>query len=170
MPLIPPAAKIPLPIQEALRDFFTDLLGKGAAADKAKELKVKMGENAPELIVSVWEDKYGRVGALCIAELMLAAIAGAALVLAPPGAVHDVEKTRELPENLRDNYYEVINILTSVLNSPNTPHLKLTNQFFHPVEALPDDVLRVIETPSNRRDFDLMVEGYGSGKISILTR
>jgi hypothetical protein len=170
MPLIPPAAKIPLPIQEALRDFFTDLLGKGAAADKAKELKVKMGEGAPELIVSVWEDKYGRVGALCISELMLAAIAGSALVLAPAAVLNDVEKERQLPENIADNYYEVVNILTSVLNTPNTPHLKLTQQYFHPVDELPDDVVRIIEMPGQRRDFDLTVEGYGSGKISILTR
>ncbi|MGD9792891.1 MAG: hypothetical protein AB7V43_05380 [Acidimicrobiia bacterium] len=170
MPLIPPAAKIPLPIQESLRDFFVDLLGKGAAAEKAKELKVKTGAEAPKLLVSVWEDKYQRVGALCISELMLAAIAGSALVLAPASTLPEVEKAGELPDNLRENYQEVVNILTSVLNTPSTPHLKLTQTYAHPGDELPQAVWDVIAQPSQRRDFDLTVEGYGSGKISILTR
>lgn len=170
MPLIPPAPKIPLPVQEVLTDFFVDLLGKGAAASKAKELKVKTGEDAPRLLISVWEDKYQRVGALCISELMLAAVAGAALVLAPASTCQEVEKQGALPENLRENYQEVVNILTSVLNTPTTPHLKLTSTFEHPSQELPQNVWDVINTPSSRRDFDLTVEGYGGGKISILTR
>lgn len=170
MPLIPPAAKIPLPIQEVLRDFFVDLLGKGAAAGKAKEMKIKQGADAPKLIVSVWKDKYDRVGALCIAELYFAAVAGAALVLAPATILPEVEQNQTLPDNLLENYQEVVNILTGQLNTPSTPHLKLVHTFEHPTHEMPKEVWDVIERPSSRRDFDVTVEGYGGGKISILTR
>jgi hypothetical protein len=170
MPLIPPAAKIPLPIQEVLRDFFVDLFGKGAAAAKAKEMRLKTGPDAPKVLVSVWRDKYDRVGALCVAELMFAAVAGAALVLAPASILPEVERTQQLPDNLLENYQEVVNILTGRLNTPTTPHLKLTTTFTYPDQELPDEVWDVINRPSNRRDFDVTVEGYGGGKVSILTR
>jgi hypothetical protein len=170
MPLIPPAAKIPLPIQERLSEFFVDLLGKGASASKAKELRMKQGPEAPKFMVAVWEDKWGRVGAICLADLMLAAVAGAALVLAPATVLPEVEQQGALPDHLRENYHEVMNILTTTIRTDSSPHLKLVGMWQHPDEALPQAVWDVIEHPSSRRDFDLTVEGYGGGKISIITR
>jgi hypothetical protein len=169
MPLIPPPTKIPLPIQEVLKDFFVDLLGKGAAASKAKEMKLNPDSDR-KLVVSVWEDKWNRIGAICVAEQMMAAIAGAALVMAPASSLGDIEKSGELPENLLDNYNEVVNILSSVMNQTEAVHLRLKQTFQFPDEELPKDLWAVVEAPSNRRDFDLTVEGYGSGKLSILAR
>jgi hypothetical protein len=169
MPLIPPASKVPLPIQEVLKDFFVDLLGKGAAASKAREMKLDPNDER-QLVVSVWEDKFNRIGAICVAEQMMAAIAGAALVLAPPALVADVEKEGVLPDNLLDNYNEVVNILSSVMNQTEAVHLRLTKTYMWPSDELPGDVWKVAKEPSNRRDFDLTVDGYGSSKISILAR
>jgi hypothetical protein len=169
MPLIPPINKIPLPIQEVLKDFFVDLLGKGAAASKAKEMKLSPDADR-KLVVSVWEDKWNRPAAICVAEQMMAAIAGAALVMAPAASLTDVEKSGELPENLLENYNEVINILSSVMNQTEAVHLRLKHTFQFPNDALPKDIWAVVDAPSNRRDFDLTVEGYGSGKLSILAR
>ncbi len=170
MPLIPPAAKIPLPMQERLSEFFVDLLGKGAAASKARELKVKPGPDAPRVMVAVWEDKWGRVGAVCVAELMMAAVAGAALVLAPASVLPEVEQQGCLPDHLRENYHEVMNVLTTTIRTDSSPYLKLVGIFQHPDEPLPQAVWDVLASPSSRRDFDLTVEGYGGGKLSILTR
>ncbi len=169
MPLIPPASKIPLPIQEVLKDFFVDLLGKGAAASKGRELKLKPDGEA-KYVVAVYEDKYDRVGALCISELMMAAVGGAALVLAAPTILPEVEAAQQLPANLLDNYREVVNILASVLNTPSTPHLRLTSIHTWPDEDLPAEAWGVIETPGNRRDFEITVDGYGGGRLSILAR
>jgi hypothetical protein len=154
MPLIPPAAKIPLPIQEVLSEFFIDLLGKGAAASKGRELKLKP-ETENNYVVAIYEDNFDRVGAICISELMMAA---------------EVMEDKKLPENLLDNYKEVVNILCSVLNTPNTPHLKLKAIHAFPDEELSREVWDVLDQPSNRRDFEIHVEGYGGGKLSILAR
>jgi hypothetical protein len=170
MPLIPPAAKIPLPIQEDLSEFFVDLLGKGAAASKAKEMKIKTGPEAPKLLVSVWEDKHGRVGAMCITELMLAAIAGMALVMMPASNLPEIEKAGALSPDVLDNYREVMNVLSTQLNRADTPRLKLTATYVHPSQELPEAVWNVIQNPSSRRDFDITVTDYGSGKLAILTR
>jgi hypothetical protein len=170
MPLIPPAAKIPLPIQERLSEFFVDLLGKGTAASKAKELKVKRSPDAPPVMVAVWEDKWGRVGAVCVAELMMAAIAGAALVLAPASVLPEVEREGRLPDHLRDNFHEVMNVLTTTIRTDTSPQLKLVGIFQHPEEPLPEPVWEVLTSSSSRRDFELTVEGYGGGRLSILTR
>ena len=169
MPLIPPAAKIPLPIQEVLAEFFIDLLGKGAAASKGRELKLKP-ETEAKYVVAVYEDNYDRVGALCISELMMAAVGGAALVMAAPSILPEVMEDKKLPENLFDNYKEVVNILCSVLNTPNTPHLRLSAIHAFPDEEMGHEVWEVLDRPSNRRDFEITVEGYGGGKLSILAR
>jgi hypothetical protein len=169
MPLIPPAAKIPLPIQEVLAEFFIDLLGKGAAASKGRELKLKP-ETENKYVVAVYEDNYDRVGALCISELMMAAVSGAALVMAAPSILPEVMEEKKLPENLFDNYKEVVNILCSVLNTPHTPHLKLRTIHAFPDEPLDREVWDILDQPSNRRDFEIHVEGYGGGKLSILAR
>lgn len=169
MPLIPPASKIPLPIQEVLKDFFVDLLGKGAAASKGRELKLRP-DTEQKYVVAIYEDKYERVGALCISELMMAAVGGAALVMAAPSILSEVEQAQVLPDNLLDNYREVVNILSSVLNTPGTPHLKLTTIHMYPDEDIPSEAWGVIENPGNRRDFEITVEGYGGGRLSILAR
>jgi hypothetical protein len=168
MPLLPPAAKIPLPIQETLRDLFVDLLGKGAEATRGKELKVGRPGSGPALIVATWVDKFDRVGAVCIAELPIAAMVSAALVMAPPSRATDAVTAGALDDDLRENFHEVVNVLTTVLNTPTTPHLKLDRMFQYPAEDLPADVRRVVETPSSRRDFELAIDGYGKGRISLL--
>jgi hypothetical protein len=169
MPLIPPAAKVPLPIQEVLAEFFIDLLGKGAAASKGRELKLKSDTEA-KYVVAVYEDNYDRVAAVCISELIMAAVGGAALVMAAPSILPEVIEAAKLPENLLDNYKEVVNILCSVLNTPNTPHLRLKALYAFPDETLEQEVWDVLDQPSNRRDFEITVEGYGGGKLSILAR
>lgn len=172
MPLIPPPAKIPLPIQEDLRDFFVAAYsGKGAAADRVKDqLKVKNRSDSPTILVTVWEDRHRRVAALCIAELRMAASLGAALLLLPGVVVQEVEAANSLDGDAREAYDEVMNMLLGRLNQSSPVHLKLVGTFEHPQETLPDDAWVVLESPSARRDFALQIDGYGEGRLAILTR
>ena len=172
MPLFPPEAKIPLPIQEALRDFFVDLLGKGAVAEKGTAFDAARAAETEgkHYLIGLWTDDRGRPSALCITELLLAAAMGAALVLAPATALPEVQRTNVMPENLLENYREVLNILTSMMNSPKTPHLRLSEVLTFPAEQLPNAAFDLMTTPGQRRDYLLRIEGYADGRLALLTR
>jgi hypothetical protein len=62
----------------------------------------------------------------------------------------------------------VVNVFSSLLNAPSTPHLVLKSLERHPEET--DDLREVMSDPFRRRDFDVTIEGYGSGALGVLVR
>lgn len=173
MPLIPPPVKIPLPLIEAVKDFFGDLLGRGVALDKAQPaLRVPNpggDEFATKFCISVYHDRRGQLAAVTVAELKLAAAASAALVLTPATVLPEVEKAADFVEDLRANYAEIGNIVAGLLNQGHKGHLKFTGLYVLP-EELPEGVWPLLDAPGGRRDWTLQVEGYASGRFSVLVR
>jgi hypothetical protein len=152
---------VPLPIQEAIRDFFTDLLGRGVAASKRP---ARVLDDA--LLVGRFDGDDGVPAAVFIADVAFAAISGAALAMIPPIVAEEAADQGELSVALLDNFREVVNVFSGVLNTPSTPHLTLRNIGRHPEETA--ELASLLEAPSRRRDFDVTVEGYGSGYCAIL--
>jgi hypothetical protein len=73
-----------------------------------------------------------------------------------------------LPEDLTENFYEVVNIMASVFNEPGAPHLKLYK--VHAVgEKLPTDVASSLGYVIRRLDLEVTVHGYGSGRLSSVS-
>lgn len=68
----------------------------------------------------------GDLVAWCAVELPTAANLGAALSMIPPGGAEAMVEDKELTPMARDNLYEVMNILSSLLMDDRTPHLKLS--------------------------------------------
>ena len=107
---------VPIPIQEAVRDFFTDLLGKGVASSKRSALDYDDLQ-----IVGRYLDDDGEIAALLVADIEFAAISGAALAMIPKVVAAEAIKANELTDALFDNFREVVNVFSSLLNSPTTP-------------------------------------------------
>jgi len=160
MPLATPTRPMPLP--EQLRDFLTDLLGQAAAVDKAKQ-ELAIGEDDPTVYTGVFVDDEGHVIGACLADLAFAARAGAALAMIPKPVADDALKQGALVDNLRENYYEVANIATSLLNGPSVPHLKLTEL----VDGVPDEVRDLIVRAAGRRTYSVTLGDYGSGTFAL---
>jgi hypothetical protein len=154
---------VPIPIQEAVRDFFTDLLGKGVAASKRTAL-----DHDDPLIVGRYLDDDGEIAALLVSDIEFAAISGAALAMIPKVVAAEAIKANELTDALFDNFREVVNVFSSLLNAPSTPHLALKALERHPDGT--EDIAELIESPRRRRDFDVTIEGYGSGVLAVLVR
>jgi hypothetical protein len=55
-----------------------------------------------------------------------------------------------------------------LLNAPSTPHLVLKS--LHQYADSSEDVLAIMNEPRRRRDFDVTIEGYGSGVLAVLVR
>jgi hypothetical protein len=154
---------VPIPIQEAVRDFFTDLLGRGVAATKRSAIAYD-----DPLIVGRYLDDDGETAALLVSDVDFAAFSGAALAMIPKVVAGEAIKAGELTDALSENFREVVNVFSSLLNAPTTPHLVLKSLERHPEET--EDLADVLEAPRRRRDFDVTIEGYGSGVLAVLVR
>ncbi len=159
--------KFPMPIQEAVRDLLMDLLGRGIAVTKGEPMDLE-----PDVVAAVahFVTDTGVVGVVCMADLPLAAALGAALTMMPSPVVQDsVRKNRFDEEMLLENFTEVVNIMTRLFNSADTPHLKLGEVRTLPGE-LPENVEKLVAQPSARRNFDVTIEGYGDGRLALIVR
>lgn len=160
MPLATPTRPMPLP--EQLRDFLTDLLGQPTAVDKAKR-ELAIGADDPAVYTGVFVDDEGVVIGACLADLAFAARTGAALAMIPKAVADDALEQGALVDNLRDNYYEVANIATGLLNGPSVPHLKITEL----VDGVPDEVRDLIVRAAGRRTYNVTLGDYGAGTFAL---
>jgi len=157
-------AHFPVPIQEDIRDLLGDLLGRGVAVDKTTPLQ--LDEDAAGAVAS-YVTADDELGALCVCDAGFAVLAGAALVMVPANVAQEQVRAGVLEEQHLEIAHEVANILSRLLNTPRTPHLRLRALDPLPGEV-PGDVARLLAGPEFRRDFVATIEGYGEGRVSIL--
>lgn len=153
---------IPLPIQEAVRDFLSDLLGRGVACDKASP--DSWPDAAP---VGAYRSDDGVLLAGCVATVPLAAACGAALAMLPATALDEVVEDGPLPEHLAENWFEVVNVLSGLLNSNSSPHLVLGT--VTPL-ASGGEVAELVASSGRSRAFHVTIDGYGDGLLGFVTR
>jgi hypothetical protein len=156
---------VPVPHPKQVRDLFLGLTGK--EIDVAPGHPVVVGRDPATVAVFV-TDKLA-TGALVACDLPLAAYAGAALGLVPLPMAEEALASGLLPDDLTENFYEVVNIMASVFNeNPAAPHLKLYK--VHAVgEKLPTDVASSLGYVVRRLDLEVTVHGYGSGRLSSVS-
>jgi hypothetical protein len=151
-----------LPIPEELSDFLTDLLGKPVSVAKAEE--VDFADDSVAFVTGRYVDDKDRLMCACIADLSLAATSGAALALIPSEVVAEAVGAGELGEALRDNYYEVVNILAQFVNGPTVPHVRLADL----VQGVPAEATRLMTAAGRRKDYEVTVVGYPGGHLTLL--
>ncbi len=157
----------PVPIQEAVAEFFGALLGLGTAASKVSPAQI---ENDGAHVIGTYHDDLGRIAALVTADLPFAASAGASLAMIPASAARDDVKDGSIDENLLENFREVCNVAASLLNTPHTPHLTLQDVWATDHPDLPVEVWDVLAGASKRREFAVTIEGYDDGRLGIVIR
>lgn len=153
----------PVPIQEDVRDLLGDLLGRGVATDKVSALAL---EDAPALVAEFVTDDDA-TACVCLLDEAFAVRVGAALVMVPSGVAEEDLRKGELPDHHVESVREVVNVFGRLLNGASTPHVRLLDVHRWPTE-LPSGVDALLAEPAYRRDFVVMVEGYGEGRFSVL--
>lgn len=164
MPLATPTRRMPPP--EAVRDFFGDLLGKGVSVDKRAEIDLSDGDDEHVWLSGVFIEDDGTIGGACVADLALASYAGAALAMVPKPVAEESIKKGELSEGLAENFHEIANILTALINGASVPHLKIRDL----VPGVPDEVRDLVIRAAGRRFFDLTITDYGPGLLALYAR
>lgn len=151
-----------LPNPKEVRDMLEGLLGR--------DVNVSPG-NPPEadkpLAIGVYVDDQLTMRAIGVADLPFAAFSGAAIGLIPKGGAEACVEDNELSASVKENFNEVLNVISALFNLPEHPHLKLYDTYA-PGEAPPSDVAAVVRTIGRRLDLDAEVSGYGKGIFSLV--
>jgi hypothetical protein len=156
-------ARMPLPIQESIRDLTGDLLGRGTAVDKAEDAM------EPDAMAAVggYRDKAGTLLAALPVDRALVPILGGALVMVPEVVIAETLRKDDIPENLYENFWEVANIMASLLNREGGPHVKLADRY-EGYDAATADMRALLEAPVRQRWFSVTVDGYGTGRLGFV--
>ena len=155
----------PLPTNLAVRNLLSDLLNRDVEVSPGDPVPVG---GAPGSTVALYVDDKLKSAAVAVMSYSLAAHAGAAIGLLPPGASEAAIEDRVMPKNLHENAGEVLNIMASLFNLEGAPHLKL-HAYYRPDEILRPDVKEWAERRGNRVDLAVEVSRYGKGGLSIIT-
>ena len=159
------AVPVPVPHPKQVRDLFLGLTGKDIEVGPVNP--VVPGRDAA--VVAVFVTDKTATGAAVACDLPLAAYAGAALGLVPLPRAQEAIESGVLPEDLAENFAEVVNVMASVFNeNPEAPHLKLY-KVFAVGEKLPSDVAASLGYVVRRLDLKVEVSGYGAGRLSSVS-
>ena len=103
-----------------VRNMLEDLLGRDVSISPADPVTA---EDVPRMVLALYVDGGNRLVAVLGLDLSLAAYAGAALGLLPPGGAQDSIEDKRLSPMLAENVQELCNILTGLLNREGAPHV-----------------------------------------------
>jgi hypothetical protein len=154
----------PLPSRHAVRSVIEGLIGRDVDLSDGLPVPPK----TTNVVAAYVSDKLA-LQAVCVIDIEAAARLGGALALVPRGGVDDAIGERDLPQTLRDNCYEVLNVMASVFNVPGAPHVRLY-EMYGPNQGVPGDVAAIAGLAGTRMDISLKVSGYGDGLMSIVVK
>jgi hypothetical protein len=152
----------PLPSRLSVRNLIEDLVGREVTLSDGTPPESKNTN-----VVAVYVTDRLAVSAIAVVDIECAARIGGALAMVPKGGVDDAIKDKELLPALKDNCYEVLNVLAAVFNLPNAPHVRLY-QMYEPGATIPSDITAMAASVGTRMDVKLDIAGYGAGKLSII--
>lgn len=151
-----------LPTADAIAKLIASLVGKNITAKSAPVLK----EPPSGGVVGVCVDDTSSVAAVIVADVPLAAAAGASLAMIPPAAAQDAVRAGSLPPNIADNFREVANIMCSVLSASGGRGVRLAE---FAVASVPAAAAPVLGGGGARLDVEVEVQGYGKGRLAIIS-
>ncbi|WP_336250722.1 hypothetical protein [Stomatohabitans albus] len=159
---------IPMPLQDDVREIFGDLFGRGCTVEKTKD-RIPFGPDQEEIVLGDFILDDGSVGAVVSADLAMAAYAGAALVMMPVGIAEEALSAGRIDGDMFDCFREVVNVMGRLLNRESTPHLRL-RAIYRSGDILPGQTRTMLRQADRRKDFDVAIEEYGTGKLAIMVK
>ncbi len=151
-----------LPNPKDVRDMLEGLLGRDVVVAPSGPV-----EPDKPISIGVYVDDSLGTAVIGVADFPLVAYAGAAIGLIPKGGAEAAIEDRELPASIRNNWDEVLNVVSALFNLPEHPHLKLYGTYA-PGETPPTDIQGMIRVLGRRLDLEVNVTGYGKGNFSLV--
>ena len=112
-------------------------------------------------------DPAGAEVALCVVEMPLALAAGAALSMMPLSEGTVWAASGALPDALAENLHEVTNVVAKLVHADGVRCVLSGLDGFAPGEQLPE--IEAIRAARAHENFEVTVDGYGGGRLSLVT-
>jgi hypothetical protein len=143
---------------------LADLVGRSVSVARART--VEPGTERAGALAD-YRAETGAVGVVCIADVRLTNALGAALNMTDAAEVESAVDNQTIDNPTMESFREVVNVITALFNSSATPTVKFRDVQVVPSQ-LPAETAQLVDTPKARRDFDVTVEDYGTGTLSVL--
>ena len=134
-----------------------------------REVKLTLLKPVPEkeyVAIGHYADRDKKPVAACFADKAMTLYAGAALSLVPADAARDAMKEAQLDEIMAENFAEVLNVCSRMIELPDSGRVVLTSTEFAPAPRSAAST-SVLTKPRARIDFDVAIQGYGKGRFGL---
>ncbi|MFK8022365.1 MAG: hypothetical protein AB8G26_00265 [Ilumatobacter sp.] len=157
MPSLPPYRDMPgiIPV----RGMLSDLLGREVSVRDALHLDL----DRDDLFSAILPDDEDNLSALFVCDLPFVCNTGGALSIVPAATVAESIEAGEPSELLAENYYEVANIMTGLLNGPDWTHIRITEV----VPGVPDEARALADVAIGKTTVEVTIPGYGDGTMTM---
>lgn len=160
--LLAEMARVPNALE--VRELLTDLLGRDVEVAPADPFT---GDAAMGSTFAVYVDDADTTRVVAVMDFALSAWSGAAVGLMPAGGASDAIDERELSPMLKENLFEVLNVMAALLNGAGRPHTRLLT--VHHVDSWPhSQVVLDAGTTGRRLDLTVTIPLYGKGRLSVV--
>lgn len=156
----------PVPTFQAIQAALTEIIGGSRAVSVAAAASTGVDRATPGVIADYGVD-HGPIGVLCVADLRLSNVVGAAIAAETAEQVEAAVADGRIAESTVENWNEVVNQIARLFNSPDTPTLRVREVRRMPAE-LPADANELLDNPLARRAFDVTIADLGQGTLSLL--
>ena len=155
---------VPLPAPYRVRTLLEDLLGREVEVEPAPPWSPLRADEGT-LAVFVDDDTVPRT--VAVLDPRLSAYLAAAIGLVPARTARRAVADGELGDDLEENLHEVLNVLASVLNGEDSPHVRLYTVHHLGGDATPE-VLTLGGELGRRLDLAVHLSGYGGGRLGLV--
>ncbi len=148
------AEEVEIPEPNQLMPLVSALIGKDLSleGESTPPEPTALGE-----LLTVFVGDEGEPLMLAGGDPSFAYLSGAALALIPKGRAEDAINGRDADPDLLDNYREIMNVITRVINDAGDAHVRLVPGSSADLDALPE--------PRSGRGYGIAIDGYGSGTL-----
>ncbi|MGH2735352.1 MAG: response regulator [Actinomycetota bacterium] len=159
---IPP--RLSLPTRREVAELMSVLLQREVSATDSSSLF--FNDREPRIVGDYVNDE-GCVAAVTVCNLGFANRAAAALSMLSSATAEEAIKTGKVEGVLLQNLHEVLNVMVQFHNDGDRPPVKFRST--SPIPGLlPRDVKGLYSRPGARRTYDVCIQGYGDGRISLM--
>lgn len=156
---------VKLPDAKPVKDMLSMLFGRDVQVAPGETVALSISN--PGTLAAYVDDQLS-VRCFVVADLPLSVYMGAALALTPPGRAEDLIAEGAVDATVGENIAEIMNILSGLFETAETPHIKL-HRVFLPGESIDPTWLTQASAPGGRLDLQATVHGYGSGQLSLVS-
>lgn len=154
-----------VPTLPEIAELFEMLFGRHVDVLPAR--KPAKLEPRRHFFAAVYLDERRHVTGLMTCDSEFAVRAGAALSLFPAHKVDALAEAGEVDDTFRENLNEVMNIATQFFHGSFETTTTLAKVFEVPDQA-PPELFALIGMAVKRRDYQVSIQGYGDGRVTLI--